>query len=405
VAKRATSARRRRFPRWRGLRWALVTILALLALLGTAAALAGAGMWWFRRDGTSAKLGHDGRTYLQGYVGAVLFSPDAHLLFACTSATPTAWELPAGRTRQVWASGRIGKRLLDADRPCALSPDGTWLAAATNPWWPEPREPGTLHLWSQDLAASPRVLARTGDHTDTLAFDPTGAFLAVTRNAYDEQRAVLHDGKLLVYDIASGEVVDRIEQAGRTLRSVLYLPTGELVFVRRWREPLPAFAREESALVVRERDGSKERILVHSRETPIRAVRASAQGGRLLVTFEESPLVKVIDTQGGVLAEIATADPLHPGQGGGALSPDGEWLAFPVAQATGPRPLQRWARGIGLWNVKAGDLRRLLSVRSGMDGFAVHELAFSPDGRVLAAGLGSTYTGQVALWNLTEVLR
>lgn len=72
-----------------------------------------------------------------------------------------------------------------------------------------------------------------------------------------------------------------------------------------------------------------------------------------------------------------------------ALSPDGALLA--VELGTQPEPVLFKSAGIGLYDLQAGKLLRLLPEKYGLSG-----LAWSPDGKTLAT---SVHEGDVTLWN------
>ncbi len=71
-----------------------------------------------------------------------------------------------------------------------------------------------------------------------------------------------------------------------------------------------------------------------------------------------------------------------------AFSPEGKRLASASVDGT-----------VRLWDVKTG---RLLTVLRGHPS-GVADVAFSPDGRELAAGCGYRGTGEVWLWDLRAV--
>lgn len=118
-------------------------------------------------------------------------------------------------------------------------------------------------------------------------------------------------------------------------------------------------------------------------------------GGRFAVTASEDKSARVWDVASGRLLQV-----LRPPQGAGnegnleavALSPDGNWVA--VAGITG----YEWEGSISIDLFDRGS-GRLLRRLGGLPNVVVH-LAFSPDGRWLAAGLSAN--NGIRVWDTTR---
>jgi WD40 repeat protein len=88
----------------------------------------------------------------------------------------------------------------------------------------------------------------------------------------------------------------------------------------------------------------------------------------------------------------------HPDQlNGWAFAPDGKILATAGGYTAHPWPVNR-AGDVRIWDAESGRLLARLDRHWG----AVSDVAFSPDGRILAT---ASYDGAIMLWNVARLLR
>lgn len=198
-----------------------------------------------------------------------------------------------------------------------VSPDGKTIAAGTGGYM---TEGGWVELWDVEARAFRGYLEGYGSMGD-MAYSPDGTMLATTNAGYGLQ----------LWDVASEEVRYTLDTAGDGGFGLAFSPDGTLLVAGIW-------------------DGT-----VHMWNTVTGETLAVLQGHT--------------DSVSGI-----------------AFSPDGSLLASGSADAT-----------IRLWNVTDGTS---LAVFEGEAGLA-HVWAFSPDGRLLVSRIGED-SGVVQLWTIHE---
>jgi WD40 repeat protein len=211
------------------------------------------------------------------------------------------------------------------------------------------------------------------------------------------------DGKTLVADGADGEIVfyDALTGAAQRelpasscndLRSLVLTPDARrIAFVEEamgviylWNldAPIPA-PRFASQIVLR------ELYNVHTLEwrgDAVRTVTAVSDRKGDLSTGRELRIETWNAATGKTEARAIAEKRL---MSNAALSPDGALLAIELG--TQPQPALFKSEGIGIYDLQAGKLLRLLPEKYGLSG-----LAWSPDGKTLAT---SVHEGDVTLWN------
>lgn len=361
---------------------------------------------------------------------ALIFSPDDALLMSHAalgrSGAARLWDTQSGRTWKLEESEGV--------RPAAFSPDGTLIAG------------GSLRLWdaqSGKLLGGADVPVRSQQDKDSLAFWPDAASIASGDNAlvlWDVEKLRRLQGRIVKmpstgapaiqpfegdvaaiannYGYAIKRVPVRVEKAGekphsvliwqvrqsRTEKSVGMLPAdiyngeperavisiapgGKIVAVMDWE------SQTGNALILLW-DVMSSRALpplrvpkeeVQSmRFSPDGALLATSSGDRRvrLWNVRQARLLRIFPVgKGGYL--MGSDGGRDQSSGALAFSPDGKTLALPSATMGAP---------IVLWDVKSGKALRALRSR---DQVGVASIAFSPDGRFLAAG-----GAPMRLWDL-----
>jgi WD40 repeat protein len=271
----------------------------------------------------------------------------------------------------------------------AISPDGRWVAAATQAYPAAVRAvaqaPGAavperaVRLWDAATGAPGPVLRGHGEDVTDVAFGPDGARLA----------AASARGTVTVWEVPSGRVLQTLRRpAGQAVRPtdqghVAFGPgTGRL-----------AFADARGVVTVREMTTGRD-VLTFPTARPSRLVQAAqvdptlafSPDGRHLAAVDLEA-VRLWDVAGG--KEVATLRGGLGAAGAVAFSPDGRRLAVAVKQrgATGS------AGQIKVWDLVTG--REAVTFAAAAGG--TFALAFTPDGRRLAST--GFYHRDVVLWD------
>jgi WD40 repeat protein len=266
-------------------------------------------------------------------VSALAFRPDGRALAAADeSGVVTIWDPTRGpESVRVPAAPDVQHAGL------TFSPDGRWVAAATQGFPGAAGPERAVRLWDAATGAPGPVLRGHDEDVIDVAFAPDGARVA----------AASARGTVTVWEVPSGRVLQTLRRpAGQAAR-----PTdrGHVTFG----------------------PGAGQLAFADARGTVTVWERAT---GRDVLTFPA--------TRPSLLGLIGQVDPTL------AFSPDGRRLAAGDLHA------------VHLWDVAGG--KEVATLRGGLA--AIFALAFSPDGRRLAASVkksgGSTSAGQIKIWDL-----
>jgi WD40 repeat protein len=273
-------------------------------------------------------------------------------------ATSTKPETQSTATEPPFA--QVGRQ--DNDGPVwslAFSPGATRVAWGTIA--------GDLYL--EELATSRTLLLQHGPagSTRSLAFSPDGRVLAVA----GQGRAVRF------WEVETGTELSGLENGFKGVWCIAFSRAGKLLAVgHSGRE------RRRGEVTIWDWEGRRRLVALRGHRGGI-TVLAFAPDGSRLASSDSAGIVKLWDVATG--QERATLQACEPGNGVTAMviSPDGALLVTAGV-------VDRWVR---IWDAASGAPRgELLRTDSG-----VADLAFSPDGTILAMARGD---GNAALWGL-----
>ncbi|HEV3203940.1 MAG TPA: protein kinase, partial [Gemmataceae bacterium] len=330
----------------------------------------GAGAVWLW-DVATGKVLHKFAPEVSDAVTSLAFSPNGRLLAWVGSGKVSVWSLAddqmlstfPGRssigfssdsrflasngtkegTIEVW-NPVTGKLLFhleghgDLVSSLAYSPDGQWLASASNDQ--------TIKLW--DLAARKVVRTVRGHRgrVSAVAFSPDGHRLG----------SAGHDQTVRIWDVGSGRVLHILKGHGSEVNSIAFSPSGQQF----------ASASGDHTIKLWEVAGGEELFTFRGHKSGVSSVVFSPDG-RQLGSASDDGIIKLWDAASDQEAHILT------GHHGASFSPDGRYLAAP-----GP------GRTVKVWNATGLQVVQILKGHSQ----EVWAVAFSPDSRLLAAASG-----------------
>ncbi|HEY2499592.1 MAG TPA: WD40 repeat domain-containing protein [Candidatus Angelobacter sp.] len=271
----------------------------------------------------------------------VAFSPDGRWLASGAADNMVSlWEVRSGRQIRVF-TGHGGMILT-----VAFSPDGKWLASSSLDT--------TARIWEVSTGRQVRVLPQT-DYVVPLAFAPGGHLLA-TACGFRVNAGGCKDTAIKLWDYMTGEAAGSLSGHKIGVHALAFSHDGRLL----------ASGGEDSTVRLWDVFGKRELRSI-TVATGAYAIAFNPDGS--LLAAQENGVVYVLDVASG--RELRTLRQPN-GNLGIAFSPDGHWLV-----STGSHPQ------LTLW-----DTRTWIAVRKVFDDeISYNQVAFSPDGRLLAVAL------------------
>ncbi len=228
----------------------------------------------------------------------------------------------------------------------AFSPDGKALAGGT--WCND-----GITIWDAQTGAVSRRIAASASYS--VAFSPDGKILAAANGE-----------NVSLWDWQSGSLIRNLSTSAAGMMAIAFSPDGSSLAARSF--PLTVF---------RLPSGEVEKVIKTGHD--IESLAFSPDGKTLATASEtyDPGGVSLWDIQTGALKRKLT----NKSGGWVTFSPDGKV----VASASGD--------DIKLWDASSGELKATLTSR----GSNLHSIAFSPDGKTIAAGGGFW---EVSIWDV-----
>jgi WD40 repeat protein len=334
-----------------------------------------ARLWDARTGALKATL-----TGAQKAVYALAFSPDGKTLATGSDDhTVALWDAASGKLQTLLRGHEASVRDL------AFSPDGSLLATAGS-------MPGeAVRLW--DVKSGQLKVALTGSRAP-IAFSPDSSTLATANpdehaQLWDARTGQLKRALRPSATLAGGATGEPLDASDRWwtegVRALAFSPDGKT---------LATGSNDKAARLWDVATGQMTRAFQgHSGEL---WSHVFSPDGQILATSSRDRALRLWDARSGQLKRVlfGPADwvPWPPNL---AFSPDGKTLAAGggIGRRDASGKVLSIAGAVWLWNVQTGQLEATLQGQQD----AIHTLAFSPDGSLLAAGGWDKTTG---LWDL-----
>jgi WD40 repeat protein len=321
---------------------------------------------WWPRPGYSTLTGHE------DLVDSLAFSPDGAILASGSpwDGTVRLWNVKDGTPRHV----------LEGHDGC-FSPDGALLTS---------RRGDRVMLWRVADGTLLHVLETPAGWWESVAFSPDGATLASGSN----------DGTVWLWRVSDGAPLRTLEGHRGGVDSVAFSPDGATLASGSWDNTVRLWNVKDGTLlhVLEGRDGhfspDGALLILESQDAKVRLwdvkdgtsrhVLNGRDGrfspdGALLALGSRDGKVRLWDVKDGTLLHVLEGDD-------GCFSPDGALLVSLSLDG-----------GVMLWRVADGTLLRTVKGPRGVK----PQIAFAPDGRMLAIGSGERGRyGVVLLWQI-----
>jgi WD40 repeat protein len=295
-------------------------------------------------------------------VSAIAISPDGRLLASGSLAnTVTVWDI-ASKTK-LYVLHHTQDYPYNAVISLAISSDGRRLASSSY---------HDMKLWNIETGEEIRTL---GDQASAnhLTFLP-GDSLLLSGSAYD--------GTVKIWKVNSGEIVQDWPIGQNSVISIAFSPDGQRVAAGLFEDVMSKVWNVTNGQLLH----TLSENFHGTNCDAVESLAFSPDSSRLVsASYCNYPMIRMWDVVSGESLQI-----LDKGNGTDKItySPDGHLLAWSSHYK------------ITLWDVS--NEQELRTWKAGRVGQWIHGLAFSPDGRLLAAGPAShtSFDGQVQLWDV-----
>ena len=287
-------------------------------------------------------------------VWALAFSPDGKLVASASQdETIKLWDV---------GTGKVLRALKDEGRALAFFPDGKTLIAGVGN---EDKGDEIMHLWDVETGERKAVWKGPTALFEALVFSPDGKLLATADM----------DKTVRIWDAQTRELKRTFTGYDYT-SSVAFSPDGKLV---------AAGFHSADILVWDVETGERKQALEGAAFGEIRAL-AYTHDGSTLVSAGHDPTIKLWDAQTGKLKRTikghrTTVTSI-------AFSPDGNLMASGSTDKT-----------VKLWDARTWTLKQTFYMPNHS---LVYSLAFTPNGKQLAAAVGNydTKYGAIVMWDV-----
>ncbi len=318
-------------------------------------------------------------------IESISFSPDGRTLASCNSGFIALWDIESRKRISTPTTEYIGSDSI------LFSPDGKTLAGIDHK---------EVHLFDAKTGKLKRTIPEQPDYINCIAFSVDGQTIAT----------VDRDGQIRFWDTNTGKVKDTLGTHKKAVKSVKFSPDGKTIAtrnidgkVRLWNADTK---RLENTLSIHKKsiydvafspDGNT--LITESSDKTIRLWNTKtgnkvkvvdfgdnvdqvlfSPDGNTIATASRHHSIQLWDAKSGILNKKLDGH-AYPVTGLW-FSPDGETLASTTTDNT-----------IRLWNVKTLQLKSVLTNQFFLDKNQeqkayVENVAFSPDGKILASAAG-----------------
>lgn len=362
---------------------ALITLLAAAALLALA---------FFFGNGAEAVL-KAGSVGLEA-AGGLAFSRDGGRLALAGDRDLYIWDT---KSWELEKNGAV-QDPMKFTRSVGFLPDGGVLVGYISGTGitPSGEDISGLRLFSSSPGNRARLLEiPLGKNLDSAAVSPDGTLIAAAVNEYNELEQRYMGGEITVFDTA-GKAVYKPALAGGPVHSLVFTPDGSGLVYKTYFWDEAGKAYNHGCIALRDLASDSEKILLREKPGPRSGLFSYGPAGLLATPEGREEVLNITDASGRRLAtlnqEAFKEEYRYIFLAEGAFSADGKLFA---AHFTSRNTVHlRLFETAGWKHVKTFRLGAL-------SGGSVAGIAFSPDGKRLAAAQGA-YVSRVYIFNLEE---